>query len=189
MRHPVKWGVGSAPRRASDRKGRSRVGGLSGGTQWRQSNGKRGWVPSVAQTYANVVQTCRVRSVLYTTGRAFPRIAAWRADVRTRNRAAQDLGGFAALAGAGCRLLGHWAGVTPVLPFLAWGGHCSRPGLGQRNVGPVCGNVRLLGGRWPLDRGTGLGVGGFLLLCRFGQESKLAKGWRWGRILPPDGGR
>src|ERR1017187_5806925 len=120
MKYRVLWGFGPAPGRVSDRKGLSRAGGLSGRTMRRQKTGNRGCVP-------NVPQTCpkRVGSVVYTTlpHAPFPAFAAWRADVRTRNRAAPDLGGFVALAGAGCRLLGQLGRRGARVGLVRRGGH------------------------------------------------------------------
>ena len=71
----------------------------------------------------------------------------------------EDLGGLAALAGAGClwatgptsRLCWPSSPGWPALPTWPW--------TAQR--GPVWGDTRLFGGLWLLGRGTGLGVGGF----------------------------
>src|ERR1035441_2172921 len=73
----------------------------------------------------------------------------------------EDLGGFAALAGTSCLLLGRLGRRRAFVGLLGRGGLLARPGLGQRNVGPVCRGPRHWGGPWLLGRGTGLGVGGF----------------------------
>src|ERR1035441_9129465 len=72
----------------------------------------------------------------------------------------ENLGGFAALAGASC-LLGRLGRLRASVGLLRRGGLVARPGLGRRDVGLLCRGPRLLGGRWLLGRGTGLGVGGF----------------------------
>ncbi len=114
MKHRVLWGFGPAPGRAPDRKGLSRVGGLSGRTTRGRATEIEGCVPKVPQTCRNVrkrAETCprRVGSVVYTTlpHAPFPAFAAWCADMRTRNRAAPDLGGIAAPGGH--RLPASWA--------------------------------------------------------------------------------
>ena len=110
MKHRVRWGFGPAPGRAPDRKGLSRVGGLSRRTTRRRATETEG----LSQRCGNVrkrAETCprRVGSVVYTTlpHAPFPAFAAWRADMRTRNRAAPNLGGFAAPGGR--RLPASWA--------------------------------------------------------------------------------
>src|ERR1035437_1266158 len=72
----------------------------------------------------------------------------------------ENLGDLAALSGAGC-LLGQLGRLRALVGLPRQGGLLTRPGLGRRNVGPVCGDSRLFGGGWRLGRGTGLGAGGF----------------------------
>ena len=129
---------------------------------------------------ANVAQTWRFCSVVYTTARTFPRGAGWRvARPRHREKAfssswrrqpggaagapqpVEDLGGFAALAPVA--FWGDFGRRGARVGFLRRGGHVVRLGPGRRNVRPVCGDVRLLGGGWLLGRGTGPGVRRF---CR-----------------------
>src|SRR5271157_320492 len=72
----------------------------------------------------------------------------------------EDLGGLAALAGAGC-LLRRLGRPCAFSSLLRRAGLLARPGLRRRNVGPLCRGPRLFGGRWLRGRGTGLGVAGF----------------------------
>ncbi len=189
MKHRVKWGFGPAagrasrPERAVTRRRTERENEVA--AEQRKPKACPKCVP-------NVAQTCGVRSVPCTTGRALPRLASWRAAVRTRNRAAQDLGGFAALAGASCLLLGRLGRRGARVGLLRPGGLLTRPGLGRRNVGPVCGNVRLLGRRWRLGRGTGLGVRRFFWNAdsdRNPNRRKNGDGGECGLQIGADGGR
>jgi hypothetical protein len=61
----------------------------------------------------------------------------------------EDLGGSGALVGASC-LLGRLGRLGAFVGLLRRGGLVARPGLGRRNVGPVCGDARLFGGGWLL---------------------------------------
>src|ERR1035441_7134560 len=72
----------------------------------------------------------------------------------------EDLGGLAALAGAGC-LLWRLGRLRAFGSLLRRAGLPARPSLGRRNVGLLCGGPRLFGGLWLRGRGAGLGVGGF----------------------------
>src|SRR5579862_2198696 len=57
--------------------------------------------------------------------------------------------------GAGCLLLGRLSRRGAFGGLLRRGGLVGRPGLGRRNVGPMCGDARLFGGLWLLgDRGS-----------------------------------
>ena len=186
MKHRIKWGFGPAPGQASDRKGLARVGGLSGRTMRRQSTGNRGCVPTVPQTCRK-----RVGAVVYTTlpHAPFPAFAAWRADVRTRNRAAPGLGGFAALACAGCRLHGQLGRRGARVGLVRRGGHVcpTWPGTAQRGacVRQTCGFRAGVGASaWRTGPSFAVSSG-----MPFRKKSKLAKGRRWERMRPPDRGR
>src|ERR1039457_4301945 len=72
----------------------------------------------------------------------------------------KDLGGLAALAGAGCRL-GRLGRLGAFVSFLRRAGLLARRGLRRRNVGPLCRGPRLFGGLWLRGRGSGLGVDGY----------------------------
>ena len=122
MKHRVRWGFGPAPGRAPDRKGLSRVGGLSRRTTRRRATETEG----LSQRCGNVrkrAETCprRVGSVVYTTlpHAPFPAFAAWRRHAYAGSRRAGPgrfcCPGRAPVAG----FLGDWADVAPVLPFLA----------------------------------------------------------------------
>jgi hypothetical protein len=193
MKHRVLWSFGPAPERASDRKGWSRVGRLSGRTTRGRATETEGvsqrWRKR-AETCGNVSQTCRVRSVHYTTARAFSRLCRLArryayAESRCAGPGRHCCPRRAPVAG----FLGDWADVAPVLAFFAGGGHVGRPGPGRRHVWPVWGNVRLFVGPWLPRRGHRPRHSPFLLECRLGQEPKLAKGRRWGRMRLPDRGR
>jgi hypothetical protein len=189
MKYRVLWGFGPAPGRVSDRKGLSRAGGLSGRTMRRQSTGNRGCVPNVPQTCGNVSQTCRVRSVHYTTARAFPRLcrlARRRAYAESRRAGP---GRFCCLGGR--RLPASWAtGPTwrpcwpcspgwPCLPDLAWDGAtwclCAATCGFRAGVGASA---------WRTGPAFAVSSG-----MPFRKKSKLAKGRRWERMRPPDRGR
>ena len=171
MKYRVLWSFGPAPERASDRKGRSSVGGLSGRTtrgRATETEGvSQGWRKR-AETCGNVSQTCRVRSVHYTTARAFPRLC----RLARRHAYAESR-----CAGPGrhcCPRRGRLGRRGACVGLGRRGGHVGRPGLARRHVWPVCGNVRLLGGPWLPRPGHRPRHSPFLLECGFGQKSELA---------------
>ena len=190
MKHRVRWGFGPAPGRAPDRKGLSRVGGLSRRTTRRRATETEG----LSQRCGNVrkrAETCprRVGSVVYTTlpHAPFPAFAAWRRHAYAGSRRAGPgrfcCPGRAPVAG----FLGDWADVAPAFALLGRGGHVARPGPGRRHVWHVCANVRLFVGRWLPGPGHRPRHSPFLLECRLEQEAKLAKGRRWGECGLPVG--
>ena len=189
MKYRVLWGFGPAPGRVSDRKGLSRAGGLSGRTMRRQSTGNRGCVPNVPQTCGNVSQTCRVRSVHYTTARAFPRLcrlARRRAYAESRRAGP---GRFCCLGGR--RLPA--SGATCPTRRPCWpcspGWPCCRTWLGTAQRGAcvrqTCGFRAGVGASaWRTGPAFAVSSG-----MPFRKKSKLAKGRRRRRMRPPGRGR
>ncbi len=175
------------------------------GADWRNERQNYGAAaqrkPGVCHKCApNVAQTWPFCSVVYTTARTFPRGACWRVAeaappregffefvARPPGSAAgaplpvEDLGGFAALAGARCllgRLRPTWRPCW--LSWPRWPCCASWPGTTQREA---CVRRRAAFGRGLAARpGHRPRCAPVLPAYRCGYEGKLAKGRRWRRI-------
>jgi hypothetical protein len=161
MKYRVLWSFGPAPERASDRKGRSRVGGLSG----RTTRGRATETEGVSQGGANVrkrAETCprRVGSVVYTTlpHAPFPAFAAWCRLSYAESRGAgpgrhccprrAPVAGFLGDLADVAPVLAFWAGVAMLADLAGDGATC---GL----CGATCGFLSDVGCLGP---GTGPGI-------------------------------